>query len=82
MILKWTEAERLSFADLLEGLSDEQWDAPSLCAGWTVRHVPAHLTVVATDADWTSGTGTDELRAPVSDLLLLATGRPIPPETQ
>jgi uncharacterized protein (TIGR03083 family) len=186
-VLAWTAAERLSFADLLEGLSEEQWEADSLCAGWTVRHVAAHLTMstrttlgvavkgairsgfnfdrmedriardraarygpaeliaqirstagsarrapgakladplldvlvhgqdiarplglsrslplepalvalehvhdnpfygarkrfrgltlVATDASWTRGTGADELRAPVGDLLLLATGR-------
>ncbi len=44
-VLKWTELERLSFAELLEDLSAEQWDADSLCAGWTVRHVAAHLTM-------------------------------------
>lgn len=188
-VLKWTELERLSFADLLEGLSDEQWEVQSLCAGWTVRHVAAHLTMstrttfglalkgairargsfdrmednfardraarftateliaqiretagspqrspgakladplldalvhgqdiarplgiprpvplepavvalehvhdnpfygarkrfkgkklIATDADWTGGSGTEEVRASVSDLLMLATGRPI-----
>lgn len=194
MILEWTEAERLSFADLLEGLSEDQWDAPSLCVGWTVRHVAAHLTMstrttlgvavkgairsgfnfdrmedrfareraarfrpeeliaqiretagsphrtpgakladplldalvhgqdiarplglarpvplepavvalehvhdnpfygarkrfkgkklIATDASWTGGSGTEEVHASVSDLLLLATGRPIAPGTR
>lgn len=38
------EAERLSLCELLDGLDDEQWRAPSLCAGWTVREVVAHLT--------------------------------------
>ena len=32
-------------ADLLEQLTDAQWEHPSLCAGWTVRHVAAHLTL-------------------------------------
>jgi uncharacterized protein (TIGR03083 family) len=32
-------------ADLLADLSDEEWDRPSLCAGWTVRDVAAHLTL-------------------------------------
>lgn len=32
-------------ADLLEQLTDEQWEHPSLCEGWTVRHVAAHLTL-------------------------------------
>ena len=32
-------------ADLLEQLSDEEWRHPSLCPGWTVRDVAAHLTL-------------------------------------
>ncbi len=31
------EQERGELADLLEGLSEEQWEAPSLCEGWTDR---------------------------------------------
>ncbi|OBG87527.1 hypothetical protein A5699_02030 [Mycobacterium sp. E802] len=34
--------ERLQFADLLDGLTPQQWQAPTLCAGWTVRDVVAH----------------------------------------
>ncbi|MGE2834130.1 maleylpyruvate isomerase family mycothiol-dependent enzyme [Mycobacterium sp. SMC-4] len=34
--------ERLEFADLLAGLTAEQWTAPTLCAGWSVRDVAAH----------------------------------------
>lgn len=34
---------RLRLADLLDDLTDAQWETPSLCAGWTVRHVAAHL---------------------------------------
>ncbi len=45
MIRDWIAAERRDLAALLEGLSAEQWDAPSLCAGWSVRHVVAHLTM-------------------------------------
>ena len=37
--------QRTRTVDLLEGLSTEQWDHPSLCEGWTVRHVAAHLTL-------------------------------------
>jgi uncharacterized protein (TIGR03083 family) len=37
------EQERGELADLLEGLSEEQWEAPSLCEGWTVRQVVAHV---------------------------------------
>lgn len=35
---------RLALADLLDQLSDQEWRRPSLCAGWTVRDVAAHLT--------------------------------------
>lgn len=36
-------ANRLLAADMFEGLSEDQWGTPSLCAGWTVREVLAHL---------------------------------------
>ncbi|AJC55557.1 maleylpyruvate isomerase family mycothiol-dependent enzyme [Streptomyces sp. 769] len=38
-------AERRELADLLDALSPEQWDAPSLCAGWRVREVAAHMSL-------------------------------------
>ena len=41
-------AERRTLADLLEPLTDEQWEAPSLCAGWRVRDVAAHIAMVPT----------------------------------
>jgi uncharacterized protein (TIGR03083 family) len=37
------DAQRLAVAGLLEQLSDDEWQAPSLCAGWTVRDVAGHL---------------------------------------
>lgn len=40
------ERERLAIADLLDGLTPEQWESPSVCVGWRVRDVAAHLTVV------------------------------------
>jgi uncharacterized protein (TIGR03083 family) len=36
---------RQSLADELSGLTAEQWETPSLCAGWTVRNVAAHLAM-------------------------------------
>jgi uncharacterized protein (TIGR03083 family) len=42
------DAERSSLADLLEGLSEAQWAVPSLCAGWRVRDVAAHLALAHT----------------------------------
>jgi uncharacterized protein (TIGR03083 family) len=38
-------AERRDLADLLDTLSDEEWATPSLCPGWTVLDVAAHLTL-------------------------------------
>ncbi|WP_309053805.1 maleylpyruvate isomerase family mycothiol-dependent enzyme [Streptomyces sp.] len=38
-------AERRDLADLLDTLTEAQWDAPSLCEGWRVREVAAHLTM-------------------------------------
>jgi uncharacterized protein (TIGR03083 family) len=35
--------ERIEFADFLAGLTPEQWDAPTLCTGWRVRDVAAHV---------------------------------------
>ena len=36
-------AERRALADALDGLSDEQWQQESLCPGWTVKDVAAHV---------------------------------------
>lgn len=35
--------ERGQFAELLAALTPEQWDTPTLCTGWTVRDVAAHV---------------------------------------
>jgi len=40
-------AEFLALADLLGSATDAQWDTPSLCAGWRVREVVAHMTMAA-----------------------------------
>ena len=39
------DAQRLSLAGLLEQLSADEWRQPSLCTGWTIRDVAAHLTL-------------------------------------
>ena len=36
-------AERADLADLLDTLTAEQWESLSLCEGWTVRTVVAHV---------------------------------------
>ena len=38
-------AERRELADVLAGLPPQEWDTPSLCAGWRVREVVAHMTM-------------------------------------
>lgn len=35
--------DRLLAASMFADLTEEQWSTPSLCAGWTVREVCAHL---------------------------------------
>jgi uncharacterized protein (TIGR03083 family) len=42
------DQERARLADWLEDLTDEEWQAPSLCTAWTVREVAAHLTLAHT----------------------------------
>lgn len=39
------DTARTELADLLAGLDDAQWEQPSLCAGWRVREVAAHLAL-------------------------------------
>ena len=39
--------EFLALAYLLASVSPSQWDTPSLCAGWRIREVVAHLTMPA-----------------------------------
>ena len=41
-------AERVALIGDLENLTDAQWATQSLCAGWTVRDVLAHMTTTAT----------------------------------
>jgi len=56
-------AERSTLADLLEGLAASEWAVHSLCPGWRVRDVAAHLTP-STD-DRSTDQLVADLRAPV-----------------
>jgi len=50
MIPDLTLANRSTAADVLDSLDDRQWEAPTLCAGWTVHLLAAHmahLTVIS-----------------------------------
>jgi uncharacterized protein (TIGR03083 family) len=50
----WTAVSHLrsSVADLLDELHPAEWDRPSLCAGWRVRDVAGHLSLVPTITTW------------------------------
>ncbi len=37
----------LALADLLDALPPERWDVPSLCEGWRIREVVAHMGMPA-----------------------------------
>jgi hypothetical protein len=39
------DEQRRALVGLLESLSAEDWSQPSLCGGWTVRQVAAHLAL-------------------------------------
>jgi uncharacterized protein (TIGR03083 family) len=40
------QAERASTIEILESLGDDEWNAPSACAGWAVRDVVAHMASI------------------------------------
>ncbi|WP_405524731.1 maleylpyruvate isomerase family mycothiol-dependent enzyme [Streptomyces canus] len=41
------DRERTSLADLLEGLSPQEWETRTRCGDWRVRDIAAHLTIAA-----------------------------------
>lgn len=38
-------AERRTFSNILEALPHQDWNTPSLCTGWRIREVVAHMTM-------------------------------------
>lgn len=46
-IWEHTGSERSQIADLVESLSEQQLDAPSLCSDWRIRDVAGHIAWVA-----------------------------------
>lgn len=48
----FVHAERRSLAADLSVLSPDQWHEPTLCAGWDVEDVVAHLTAAASVGRW------------------------------
>jgi uncharacterized protein (TIGR03083 family) len=45
---RMTRAELEDLSGLLHSFSEVQWDAPSLCEGWKVRHVIGHICMGST----------------------------------
>ncbi|WP_280240816.1 maleylpyruvate isomerase family mycothiol-dependent enzyme [Nocardia abscessus] len=45
LVRRAVTAERTELAELLAGLDAASWDAPTLCEGWRVREVVAHITM-------------------------------------
>jgi len=43
-------AARTTFVELVGGLGPADWERPSLCAGWRVHDVAAHLTLAPTSS--------------------------------
>ena len=42
-VMAMAREERTEMADFLASLRLEQWDHPSLCRGWRIRDVAAHI---------------------------------------
>lgn len=42
-LMSMARAERVDLAAFLATLTPQQWDTPSLCTGWTVKDVVAHV---------------------------------------
>jgi uncharacterized protein (TIGR03083 family) len=47
-----THRERSAVADQLEGLTPEQWQAQSLCGGWSIQVAAAHIVNGAEQTRW------------------------------
>jgi uncharacterized protein (TIGR03083 family) len=52
LVFAFVADERRQIATLLDDLDDEQLATPSLCAGWDVKTVGAHLVNVFADPFW------------------------------
>ena len=71
LVWRHIDTQRARFADLCDDLTPAEWETASLCAGWRVRDVAAHLTLSQTGA----GRATVELAA--RECIVTWTGIPI-----
>jgi uncharacterized protein (TIGR03083 family) len=67
--------ERRAIADLLEGLTPEQWQVRTLCSAWDVHGMAAHLTVQCTFTRWEVATTLAQARGNLGRFGLLMTER-------
>src|ERR1700728_1017024 len=44
-LMEQVAAQRSDLAETLAGLAAADWEVPSLCDGWRVREVAAHITM-------------------------------------
>ena len=64
-------AERAALASLLAGLEPEQWDTPSLCPGWRVRDVAAHIISAPQATPWSAAAALARGRMSFDRMVLL-----------
>ena len=46
-VVSWVERENRRFIGILQGLSEQEWRAPTFCPNWCVADVVAHMTLGA-----------------------------------
>jgi uncharacterized protein (TIGR03083 family) len=69
-IWRYVDAERASLAEFLSGLSAAEWATPSLCPGWTVQAVAAHVISSPQARAWPVVTGIIRTRGDFNRLIL------------
>lgn len=63
------ESERLALADVVDTLTPEEWRSPSLCQGWTVQDVVAHLTLTSRLSRFEAITGVLAARGDINRMI-------------
>lgn len=48
----WIRTQRLALADFLDDLTEPEWAVDSLCSGWTIHEVLAHVTLSSRVGLW------------------------------
>ena len=69
-IWRYVDSERASLAEFLSGLSVAEWTTPSLCSGWTVQAVAAHVISSPQTRAWPVVAGLIRYRGDFNRLIL------------